>query len=136
MYDEIQARNNQDRIGASFNQNDPYRSGHSPAMQNVNDSSAPDRSGVLPSLSASRRRPLRRGDPRESLRSGLPVVPAHSPHAMWAGNVPADATHAELWKFFTERSAPARSLDDDTGGPEMERLLNQSGVESIHLITR
>lgn len=86
--------------------------------------------------STTRRRPQRRGDP---LRSGLPLVPAHSPYAMWAGNVPADATHTELWKFFTERSPPPAKTpggDDEPGSREGEPGMNRAGVESIHLITR
>jgi hypothetical protein len=41
---------------------------------------------------------------------------------MWAGNVPADATHDELWRLF---ASPA---SDEPGG--------EAGVSSLHLIAR
>ena len=55
---------------------------------------------------------------RATLRSGLPASPARSPHSIWVGNVPADATTEELWRFFS-------------GSEEIV-----SGVESVHLISR
>lgn len=71
----------------------------------------------------------------ETLRSGLPLVPDRSPWAMWAGNIPADATHEELWTFFSSRSGP----EGEKAGIELEGegdLMRSSGVESIHLIGR
>jgi hypothetical protein len=50
-----------------------------------------------------------------------PNPPSHrSEWVMWAGNVPSDATHDELWRFFTQA--------DDNDKP--------SGVVSIFLISR
>ncbi|SCV73425.1 BQ2448_7351 [Microbotryum intermedium] len=55
------------------------------------------------------------------LRSGLPD---RSTWAMWCGNIPSDATEAELLDFFSVRGASA------TTAAELY------GVESIHLIAR
>ncbi|KAL8280068.1 hypothetical protein RQP46_007649 [Phenoliferia psychrophenolica] len=61
----------------------------------------------------------------------------HSPHALWVGNVPSDATHVELWRFFALRPVPASSKlyagkEDEHPGID----LHSTGVESIHLIAR
>lgn len=93
----------------------------------------------------------------------LPRPPVHSPHALWVGNVPSDATHAELWRFFKSRPAPAynprfagvsvsvsagsgqgqleddssnahRALDGDSNVPP--RDLHSPGIDSIHLIQK
>lgn len=59
-------------------------------------------------------------------RSYHPNPPAHrSEWVMWAGNVPSDATHDELWRFFNQM--PDSSLPEET--------LN-TGVLSIFLISR
>ncbi|KAH9807722.1 YT521-B-like domain-containing protein, partial [Melampsora americana] len=58
-------------------------------------------------------------------KPALPRPPSHSEHALWVGNVPNDASHEELWKFFS--------------GPQSSSLhpnQSASGVESIHLISR
>ncbi|SCZ95232.1 BZ3500_MvSof-1268-A1-R1_Chr11-2g03372 [Microbotryum saponariae] len=55
------------------------------------------------------------------LRSGLPD---RSTWAMWCGNIPSDATEAELLDFFAVRGASAATAAD------------LYGVESIHLIAR
>jgi hypothetical protein len=44
---------------------------------------------------------------------------------MWAGNVPSDATHDELWRFFNQKPP-----EQSAGGPE------GTGVLSIFLISR
>lgn len=44
---------------------------------------------------------------RTGRSSHLPKPPAHSPWAMWVGNVPSDSSHAELWRFFTLRPVPS-----------------------------
>ncbi|KAG7087925.1 hypothetical protein E1B28_011972 [Marasmius oreades] len=42
--------------------------------------------------------------PPESRKSYHPSPPAHrSEWVMWTGNVPPDATHDELWRFFTQK---------------------------------
>lgn len=79
----------------------------------------------------------------------LPRPPAHSPWALWAGNIPSDATHAELWQFFASRSPPgppapgseeeqdeleSRALYADPQQPPPD--YNSQGIESIHLISR
>lgn len=47
-------------------------------------------------------------------RSYHPNPPAHrSEWVMWVGNVPSDATHEELWRFF---NVPYRSGDNTTTG--------------------
>ncbi|KAK0462077.1 YT521-B-like domain-containing protein [Desarmillaria tabescens] len=59
-------------------------------------------------------------------RSYHPNPPSHrSEWVMWVGNVPSDATHDELWRFFNQ-PLPSKPLDDP--GP--------SGVMSIFLISR
>lgn len=89
----------------------------------------------------------------------LPRPPAHSLHALWyvklagavsislfshgiaddplcrVGNVPADASHAELWQFFQTRPTPRDCGLVATPGAETADL-DSCGVESIHLITR
>ncbi|KAJ7075817.1 YT521-B-like domain-containing protein [Mycena belliarum] len=56
-------------------------------------------------------------------RAYHPNPPAHrSEWVMWAGNVPSDAGHDELWRFFTSGSADASS--------------DATGVLSIFLISR
>ncbi|GAA6017512.1 hypothetical protein JCM10207_008252 [Rhodosporidiobolus poonsookiae] len=68
-------------------------------------------------------------------RKDLPKPPTHSPHALWVGNVPSDASHAELWQFFQTRPTPAAS--GYVAGLGDEGLdLGITGIESIHLITR
>lgn len=58
-------------------------------------------------------------------RSYHPNPPAYRLQwVMWVGNIPADATHDELWRFFTKFS------EDD---PD---VVAQSGVKSIFLISR
>jgi RNA recognition motif-containing protein len=53
-----------------------------------------------------------------------PNPPAHrSEWVMWSGNVPSDATHDELWRFFTKHPSGA---DENTN----------TGVMSIFLISR
>ena len=68
-----------------------------------------------------------------SLETGKPIIrrsyhpnpPAHrSDWVMWAGNVPPDATHGELWTFFNQARA-GRSTDSE-----------DCGVVSIFLISR
>ncbi|SJL07875.1 uncharacterized protein ARMOST_11230 [Armillaria ostoyae] len=71
------------------------------------------------SHNASPERPLVR-------RSYHPNPPSHrSEWVMWVGNVPSDASHDELWRFFNQ-SLPSKPLDDP--GP--------TGVMSIFLISR
>ncbi|KAK4048684.1 hypothetical protein OIV83_004654 [Microbotryomycetes sp. JL201] len=80
----------------------------------------------------------KRGVPSVNRGSALPKPPAHSPYALWVGNVPSDATHAELWAFFNTRPPPSanpkyahRPVDLD---PSVD--LNSVGIDSIHLINR
>ncbi|GAA6059146.1 hypothetical protein JCM10212_003893 [Sporobolomyces blumeae] len=65
-------------------------------------------------------------------KGNLPKPPTHSPHALWVGNVPSDASHSELWQFFVSRPPPSAVgllTKDDLD-------LQTPGVESIHLIAR
>lgn len=58
--------------------------------------------------------------------------------------IPGDATHEELWKFFSTRVPPNRrmstgQLESDSPGTVKEPHLDEGeipGVESIHLIGR
>ncbi|KAL0568703.1 hypothetical protein V5O48_013279 [Marasmius crinis-equi] len=66
-----------------------------------------------------------------------PNPPAHrSEWVMWSGNVPPDATHDELWRFFNQKPAtpspPSTSPADSQ--PHTSRWV--SGVLSIFLISR
>ncbi|POW02819.1 hypothetical protein PSHT_11958 [Puccinia striiformis] len=54
-------------------------------------------------------------------RPALPKPPIHSQHALWVGNIPNDASHQELWKFFSSTAKQTSA---------------SAGVESIHLIAR
>ncbi|GAA5993762.1 hypothetical protein JCM11641_001013 [Rhodosporidiobolus odoratus] len=65
----------------------------------------------------------------------MPKPPAHSPHALWVGNVPSDASHAELWNFFQTRAVPSACGVVPIVGEEGIDL-DSTGIESIHLITR
>ncbi|KAK0487789.1 YT521-B-like domain-containing protein [Armillaria novae-zelandiae] len=59
-------------------------------------------------------------------RSYHPNPPSHrSEWVMWVGNVPSDASHDELWRFFNQ---PLPSKPSDDPGPP--------GVMSIFLISR
>ncbi|KAL5519908.1 hypothetical protein ACEPAG_1568 [Sanghuangporus baumii] len=62
---------------------------------------------------------LQQGEPkRSSRRSFLPNPPVHrSEWVMWIGNVPSDATHDELWRFFTRPVSPSIPLSADTRSP-------------------
>jgi hypothetical protein len=64
---------------------------------------------------------------------------------MWAGNVPSDAVHDELWRFFTQppddsgvSSSASVSSDNNSGveGVVPGGNNNRSGVLSIFLISR
>lgn len=60
-------------------------------------------------------------------RSYHPNPPAHrSEWVMWAGNVPSDATHDELWRFFNEPSESRATAGESPA----------TGVLSIFLISR
>ncbi|KAK7441830.1 hypothetical protein VKT23_016491 [Stygiomarasmius scandens] len=57
-----------------------------------------------------------------------PNPPAHrSEWVMWSGNVPSDATHDELWRFFNQSPPDADSNDPNA---------TSTGVMSIFLISR
>lgn len=95
-------------------------------------------------ISASERRRAAASEAR------LPKPPAHSPWAMWVGNVPSDATHSELWRFFVSRPPPGPPIpgskeEEDTLEAEAEYPpgpdqpppdYNTVGIESVHLISR
>ncbi|KAJ7456738.1 YT521-B-like domain-containing protein [Mycena galericulata] len=76
-------------------------------------------------------------------RAYHPNPPAHrSEWVMWAGNVPSDAGHDELWRFFTQAASSASSTastsssaaTSSTGSAEAES--GTAGVLSIFLISR
>jgi hypothetical protein len=86
------------------------------------DSSSPLNADVTNS-STSGRRPIL--DKPVVRRSYHPNPPSHrSEWVMWAGNVPSDATHDELWRFFNKTPDP----------PLEEKVI--AGVLSIFLISR
>ncbi|KAJ6583848.1 YT521-B-like domain-containing protein [Mycena vulgaris] len=72
-----------------------------------------------------------------------PNPPAHrSEWVMWAGNVPSDAGHDELWHFFTQpadgggSSNSSSSSNDGSAASASGTAGNHSGVLSIFLISR
>ncbi|GAA6039767.1 hypothetical protein JCM8097_004212 [Rhodosporidiobolus ruineniae] len=69
------------------------------------------------------------------MRRDMPRPPPHSPFALWVGNVPSDASHAELWQFFQTRPVPRQCGVVPLAGDE-KLDLDSTGIESIHLITR
>ncbi|GAA5838478.1 hypothetical protein JCM11251_003404 [Rhodosporidiobolus azoricus] len=70
-------------------------------------------------------------------RRDLPKPPPHSPFALWVGNVPSDASHAELWSFFQNRPTPHSVGVTASPADEASELdLDSTGIESIHLIAR
>ncbi|GAA5881754.1 hypothetical protein JCM3774_000863 [Rhodotorula dairenensis] len=79
--------------------------------------------------------PPRAGGGGGRSRKDLPRPPTHSLHALWVGNVPSDASHAELWQFFQTRPTPKECGMVAIPGAEAADL-ESNGVESIHLITR
>lgn len=94
-------------------------------------------------ISANERQRAATGDSR------LPKPPAHSPWAMWVGNVPSDATHSELWRFFFSRPSPGPPISGSS--EEVETMQSEAmhltaddprpdydavGIDSIHLISR
>ncbi|KAM0747386.1 hypothetical protein T439DRAFT_383505 [Meredithblackwellia eburnea MCA 4105] len=69
----------------------------------------------------------------------MPKPPAHSPHALWVGNVPSDASHAEILRFFLLRPPPVVNPVYANRLEEYAREgidINVVGVESVHLIVR
>lgn len=58
--------------------------------------------------------------------------PNRSEWVMWVGNVPSDATHDEVWRFFNQPPDP--SLEDSLH--DYSRGNHQSGVLSVFLISR
>ncbi|KNZ48113.1 hypothetical protein VP01_58g6 [Puccinia sorghi] len=65
--------------------------------------------------------------------STLPKPPIHSLHALWVGNIPNDASHEELWKFFSNQVITPQHLKL---APSQNLSSTNPGVESIHLIAR
>ncbi|KAA1098331.1 hypothetical protein PGT21_033614 [Puccinia graminis f. sp. tritici] len=62
-------------------------------------------------------------------KTALPKPPIHSQHALWVGNIPNDASHEELWKFFSAQPITTPTF-------KQQQLTGGAGVESIHLIAR
>ncbi|KAJ6453075.1 YT521-B-like domain-containing protein [Mycena sanguinolenta] len=74
-------------------------------------------------------------------RSYHPNPPAQrSDWVMWAGNVPSDAVHDELWRFFTQppdnEGAPVASSSSTLLDSGPESGSGRNGVGSIFLISR
>ncbi|KAJ7447633.1 YT521-B-like domain-containing protein [Mycena latifolia] len=72
-------------------------------------------------------------------RTYHPKPPAHrSEWVMWAGNVPSDAAHDELWRFFTAPPHDASTSASTSAHPHAVQAqgASGSGVISIFLISR
>ncbi|KAI0369368.1 hypothetical protein BV20DRAFT_358869 [Pilatotrama ljubarskyi] len=85
--------------------------------------------------------------PPPARRPYHPNPPAHrSEWVMWTGNVPSDATHDELWRFFNSPPSPGSSVGPTSthsapAGPAGSSSSSSSdslygGVSSIFLIAR
>lgn len=86
--------------------------------------------------SNSGRPPVSTGDRAVVRKSYHPNPPAHrSEWVMWAGNVPSDASHDELWRFFNQAS-PSLSQSSSSRAPPSSSHNQTSGVLSIFLISR
>ncbi|KAH9847928.1 YT521-B-like domain-containing protein [Lenzites betulinus] len=107
-----------------------------------------DPSTMSPASSSSRPTDER---PPPARRPYHPNPPAHrSEWVMWTGNVPSDATHDELWRFFNSPPSPGSSVGPTSthsapAGPVGSTATGSSsasteslygGVSSIFLITR
>ncbi|GJN94102.1 hypothetical protein Rhopal_007176-T1 [Rhodotorula paludigena] len=110
----------------------PTSAGPAPSPLNPlgSNKSSPTGPGVSPGYAPSPVRGTAHGRRRD-----LPRPPVHSPHALWVGNVPSDASHAELWQFFQTRPTPAM-CGKALSPSELHVDLDVNGVESIHLIAR
>ncbi|KAJ7769123.1 YT521-B-like domain-containing protein [Mycena maculata] len=70
-------------------------------------------------------------------RAYHPNPPAHrSEWVMWAGNVPSDAGHDELWRFFTQPPDVGTSASSSSSSSVDSDVVGASGVMSIFLISR
>lgn len=69
-----------------------------------------------------------------SPRNVQPKPPHAALHALWAGNVPADATTSELYAFFSSLPVPSSRVELVEGQEGVD--LNVTGIESIHVIAR
>ncbi|KAI0702255.1 YT521-B-like domain-containing protein [Cytidiella melzeri] len=117
--------------------------------------SEPARSEAASSSSVFSRAPGRfetPAPPSAARRPYHPNPPANrSEWVMWAGNVPSDATHDELWRFFNRSSSPAASSSSSASAPligagaaSLSALSSPAepastvhgGVSSIFLISR
>ncbi|GJE88461.1 YT521-B-like domain-containing protein [Phanerochaete sordida] len=81
---------------------------------------------------------MSRADRQQFRRPYHPNPPANrSEWVMWAGNVPADATHDELWRFFNRSPTPVSSSSSRSNLSDTASLGSvYGGVSSIHLISR
>ncbi|KAJ7705023.1 YT521-B-like domain-containing protein [Mycena rosella] len=107
-----------------------------PASPTYAHASTPSSSAPASPLPAGRDKPLVR-------RAYHPNPPAHrSEWVMWAGNVPSDAGHDELWRFFTQppendSSSSASTAGSSSASGSVDGISsNSSGVLSIFLISR
>lgn len=81
---------------------------------------------------------VNRADRQYVRKAYHPNPPAHrSEWVMWAGNVPADATHDELWRFCNSSPSPVSSSSSRSAASDAPSLGSiYGGVSSIHLISR
>ncbi|CDO77163.1 hypothetical protein BN946_scf184657.g38 [Trametes cinnabarina] len=124
----------------------------SPLLQRGRPPDPPGPSTVSPVSSSSRPTEERSQQPR-ARRPYHPNPPAHrSEWVMWTGNVPSDATHDELWRFFNSppspgsgssvgptstQSAPAGPIGSSTTASTSSSSDSLfGGVSSIFLISR
>lgn len=81
---------------------------------------------------------MSRTDRKNVRKQYHPNPPAsRSEWVMWAGNVPSDATHDELWRFFNRTPLPSPvSPLLSSASDAASQASAHGGVSSIHLISR
>ncbi|KAI0064131.1 hypothetical protein BV25DRAFT_1823679 [Artomyces pyxidatus] len=123
----------QSRFGGSSTEITP--DGSSPGLQGSPVTSSKPLESATMSISNEAERRLAR-------KPYHPNPPAHrSEWVMWAGNVPSDATHDELWRFFNqslspqEPSSPGAAPDEASGGVLSIFLISRSNCAFVNFET-
>lgn len=101
--------------------------------------SRPDPAGLTISEQPSSPTALSRPDRPHVRKSYHPNPPSNrSEWVMWAGNVPSDATHDELWHFFNQSPSPSPAGGSHSAASDSATSFGSihGGVASIHLISR
>ncbi|KAA1469695.1 hypothetical protein DENSPDRAFT_774091 [Dentipellis sp. KUC8613] len=114
------------QVGAPPDRRPPSSPGISPISDPP---SANDPASAAQSVSSE----VARHPTRRSYHPNPPVQ--RSEWVMWAGNVPSDATHDELWRFFNQPLSPPHA-PPEAGSSTAQSTSVAGGVSSIFLISR